>query len=270
MSTLVHSFLLTVLVVVEPQIGLKDRTAEANGRATPATSGSPIPFVANTARFATPTSNAAFRQESPDEVMEISSDSSDEGQITDNEPETYPGQQMRPDSEMDDEEYEPQLETDMITHELSDRAASVNVEEVRPTEIDASNAMETDQGNVSHTAEMALVDRSSVEEGEISCNMSPDDAGDSDDYEPPEPVPIVDNTAASEASEVFSPQPPSSPEEEGQLPADSSATVPQPPVVVDLTGDMGADSCDAPLQDVRCTSRCCSLANATPASEDGN
>ncbi|MCJ1251410.1 hypothetical protein MMC30_008643 [Trapelia coarctata] len=236
--------------VVDPSKGLRDGS-ESNGRATSPPSiqtVSPVSSIPNTARPITPASRQLSRPESPDEIMEISSDSSDEGEIDNPDPEISPNQQLRPDSEMDNDEYEPQLDTDILVQQMPDRVASADVA-VHPSRgMAAPNSMQVDQGNVDHTADTPSVDRSSIEEGELSRSMSADDGGDSDDYEPPEPVPIVDNTAASDESEAFRSKPPSSHEEEWQIPPESSTAVVGPSTVVDLTGDMSTDSNDAPLE----------------------
>jgi len=227
-------------------------SSESNGEhisGASAQTASPIPFISNTTRSMTPLIQFS-RDGSPDEIMEISSDSSDEGQINDLDPETSPNQQMRPDSEMDDDEYEPHLETDILIQQLSDRSASTPVVDHSSTGTIALNAMQADRGNVDHTADSSSVDRSSVEEGEISRSMSADDGGDSDDYEPPEPAPAVDNRVASGESEAFSPKPPSSYEEDGQIIGEPLAALAEAPVV-DFTGDLSTASSEGPLENVR-------------------
>ena len=186
--------------------------------------------------------------------MEISSESSEEGEIKDFDPETSPDEQLGHDSEMDDDEYEPQLETDILIQEMPDRDATADVVDHASTETVGLNGMQVDQGNVDHATDTQLLDRSSVEEGELSRSMSADDADDSDDYEPPEPVLVVDNRTVSDNSETFTPNLPSSHEEEGLIPTEPSTTVAEPSIVVNLTGDINTGPSDAPLENVRYTS----------------
>lgn len=229
--------------------------------------GSPVPSIPITTRPTTPTSGQLSRPESPDEIMEISSDSSDEGEINDLDPETSPDQQLRRDSEMDDDEYEPQLETDILIQQMPDGDASIDVADHPSTETIAPNAMEVDQGNVDHAADTPLVDRSSVEEGELSRSMSADDPDDSDDYEPPEPVPIVDNRAVSDKPDAVSMTLPSSHKEEGQVLTESTTALAEQSTIVDLTGDLRTGSSDAPLENVRYISPCYYLTNIISAFE---
>ncbi|MCJ1401999.1 hypothetical protein MMC11_005218 [Xylographa trunciseda] len=184
------------------------------------------------------------RQGSAEEIMDISSVSNDETQLDELNPKDPVEHLNGTDSELGYDEYEPRLENDLLPQPSVERDNSIQFVHDESSNSFPSGQLQVtsiEQGNVVQKLERPEADSSSLEDGEISRSVSPDEAGDSDDYEPPEPQLLVDNRASQE-TDVFSPRSPTprpdSPSEVEVVP-ESQITVRKSPTAVDLTAEVG-------------------------------
>jgi hypothetical protein len=250
------------------------------------------PSSPESARSFTPTQVSTYsppRRESIDMVMDISSSSEDEGQITDPDQFTTPPDvQVLDDS--DDEEYEPQLNTDFSSQAITEGDTNNNpstTEMMEGVDVQSEEIMHDTQGNVEQASQVAISHDSSLEEGELSGGGSPRGSVDSDDYEPPEALVVVDNHSASEVSEAFSPRASLEPERVS-APREKSSHSPmgladtellmtisepvigqsQPQDLVDLTVDTNGGPVEPLPLEVRVIPSWCCIANAPLQVED--
>ena len=156
-------------------------------------------------------------------VMSISSNSTDDGEITDCNPQSLVHSQASPDVNSLQEDHIQDLDTGIspsqetftrnLQPSINDLAGRVD-ESVLPNSVESTMIM----GNrASHTPEdlqgygkSPEVD-AMQEEGEASSGLFPSDASDSDDYEPPDPVSPMNDEAVFSESEPFSPKSPTPP-----------------------------------------------------------
>ncbi|MCJ1392579.1 hypothetical protein MMC18_005449 [Xylographa bjoerkii] len=184
------------------------------------------------------------RQGSAEEIMDISSVSNDEAQLVDYNPNDTVEHNDDIESDFGYDEYEPRLENDLLSQPSAERDNSthfVDDEGLDAFPLSQAQTIPTNQGNIARKLTRSEADSSSLEDGEVSRSMSPSGADDSDDYEPPEPQPILDNRASQE-TEIFSPRSPT-PQLEDRSEADAIPALLIPvrgsPIVADLTADGG-------------------------------
>ncbi|MCJ1385177.1 hypothetical protein MMC17_008298 [Xylographa soralifera] len=185
------------------------------------------------------------RQGSAEEFMDISSVSNDEAQLDELIPIDPVEHHNDTESDFGYDEYEPRLENDLLSQRSAERDNSTrldNDESLDPFPPSQVQVTLIEQGNVVQELDSLEVDSNSLEDGEISRSISPDEADDSDDYEPPEPQPLVDNRVSQE-TEMFSPRSPTpqsdNPSKYEVIP-ESLVPVPELPTVVDHSASGGA------------------------------
>ena len=201
----------------------------------------------NSARSTTPATHKTSSNESPDENMDISSSSDDEGQLVTLLREFSPERQVIVVSHSGDDEYEPPLDANVLLQNSPHRDSSIGSN----TASKSLQITRNMQGNVSENLGRSVEDSNSLEEGEVSGNVSSADAGDSEDYEPPEPLSPVDNRADHPAAEDFSPKPPSADLEQEQVHPELVNAVGEARTIVDIPSDIDVASSGSKPTDVR-------------------
>ncbi|MCJ1473992.1 hypothetical protein MMC13_002648 [Lambiella insularis] len=195
------------------------------------------------------------RSVTADQVMDISSPSSDGVPPIDFNQSNPSERQVSVENDTGYEDYEPRLENDILSQETAETDVNMPLIPDESSNDAAPLPVQRSPGSESMVVpDLKGLERDniSLEDGEVSRSISPDNADDSDDYEPPEPLPIVDNRAASQESEVFgpkSPLPETGPVEEG---TDPDKPPDKPPVparespLVELTADFATEA-EAPV-----------------------
>ena len=245
-------FLHNACIISEFSMEPRELSTKHYGHATPMFSVHTASHISSSdsVRSTTPAAHRISPNESPDENMDISSNSDDEGQLTTLVQELSPEKEVTVVSNSGDDEYEPPLDANILLQHSPYQDSSLG-------SITASNSPHITrnmQGNVSESLDSSVEDSSSLEEGEVSGNVSPADAGDSEDYEdyePPEPLSPVDNRADHPAVEDFNVEPPSVDLEQEQVRPEQVTAVAEARAIVDISSDTTvASNCSQPT-DVR-------------------
>ena len=133
--------------------------------------------------------------------------SNDDAHLNKISPSNSPQRLDRTESDLGYDEYEPRLENDLLSQPSAERDRSIHsvpdevLDHFPPTQVHAKSVNQDTVGQKQGPLDSKS---SSLEDGEVSHNMSSGGADDSDDYEPPEPQSLVDNRTSQE-TEIFSP-----------------------------------------------------------------
>lgn len=201
----------------------------------------PIPIDGDDEQPALSTNGVLSRSGTADQIMDISSPSSDSTEPIGFDDSSPSQSQLSAELGTGYEEYEPRLEDDLLLQQTPGAASSMPLvvdELLNDTAQSPAEPTADLKGNVLPRFELSERDEISLEDGEVSRSISPNDADDSDDYEPPEPLPVVDNSAVSQESEVFSPKssvPQAEVGEQGQGSDEPLIAARESPFAVDLT-----------------------------------
>ena len=204
----------------------------------------------NSVRSTTPATHQGSSNESPDENMDISSSSDDEGELAPVLQESSPERQAISVSNSGDDEYEPPLDAHILLQHTPHGDSSMD-SHAAPNSVQIT---QTVQGNISENMDSPVEYSSSLEEGEVSGNVTPADAGDSEDYEPPEPQYPVDNRADQPAAEDASPKSPHADLEQEEVHTEPVTAVAEKPTTVDIPSIINVEFNDAKPMEVRHTS----------------